>query len=303
MTDKPHGTTAMPRPVIFGEVLFDRFPDGSAVLGGAPFNVAWHLQAFGLQPLFISAVGTDPPGEQARAAMQDWGMDVSGLQTTNPDYPTGAVEVGFHDGEPHYTITPDSAWDFIRAEKLPPPPAAALLYHGSLALRQPVSRHAWEQLTQQTGAARFIDINLRAPWWSETLLTPLLQGARWLKINADELAAIAPQASDAEGRIRSLFDALPLEWLIVTQGEAGAVAVSANAERLQVRPEQAAQVVDTVGAGDSFSSVLLLGLAHGWPMEQTLLRAQQFAAAVVGLRGATTRQRAFYQPFIDHWGL
>jgi len=33
---------------IFGEVLFDQFPDGQQVLGGAPFNVAWHLQAFGL---------------------------------------------------------------------------------------------------------------------------------------------------------------------------------------------------------------------------------------------------------------
>jgi fructokinase len=28
---------------VFGEVLFDYFPDGSRVLGGAPFNVAWHL--------------------------------------------------------------------------------------------------------------------------------------------------------------------------------------------------------------------------------------------------------------------
>ena len=45
------------RPVIFGEVLFDRFPDGSVVLGGAPFNVAWHLQAFGRAPLFISTGG------------------------------------------------------------------------------------------------------------------------------------------------------------------------------------------------------------------------------------------------------
>ena len=41
-------------PVVFGEVLFDIFPDGAKHLGGAPFNVAWHLQAFGDQPLFLS---------------------------------------------------------------------------------------------------------------------------------------------------------------------------------------------------------------------------------------------------------
>ncbi len=50
------------RPVIFGEVLYDCFPDGQAVLGGAPFNVAWHLQGFGRAPLFISRVGDDPLG-------------------------------------------------------------------------------------------------------------------------------------------------------------------------------------------------------------------------------------------------
>jgi len=37
-------------PVLFGEILFDRFPDGREVLGGAPFNVAWHLRGFGLDP-------------------------------------------------------------------------------------------------------------------------------------------------------------------------------------------------------------------------------------------------------------
>ena len=37
---------------VFGEVLFDVFPDGKQVLGGAPFNVAWHLQAFGIAPYF-----------------------------------------------------------------------------------------------------------------------------------------------------------------------------------------------------------------------------------------------------------
>ena len=54
------------RPCIFGEVLYDHFPDGSRVLGGAPFNVAWHLQAFGLAPRFISRVGDDAEGRKLR---------------------------------------------------------------------------------------------------------------------------------------------------------------------------------------------------------------------------------------------
>ena len=68
------------RPVIFGEVLFDHFPDGARVLGGAPFNVAWHLQAFGLAPLFISRVGDDPAGREVRQAMADWGIAMDNLE-------------------------------------------------------------------------------------------------------------------------------------------------------------------------------------------------------------------------------
>lgn len=291
-----------PRPLIFGEVLFDRFPDGSAILGGAPFNVAWHLQAFGLGPLFISSVGTDLLGEQVRYAMQEWGMDLSGLQT-DTHYPTGVVDVSFRQGEPQYHIVPDSAWDYILHEGLPALPATGLLYHGSLALRQDVSRTSWQWLKQQTTVPRFVDINLREPWWNPETIGHLLAGVHWLKINIDELAQIVPQARDTEGRIHHLFDSLPLAWLIVTQGEAGALAFSAQGERLQVRPEQAAQVLDTVGAGDAFSSVLIVGLLKGWPMEQTLRYAQQFAGAVVGLRGATSRERDFYQSFIESWQL
>ncbi len=293
-------TTA--RPLIFGEVLFDRFADGTAILGGAPFNVAWHLQPFGLEPLFISSVGADSLGEQVRRAMQDWGMDLSGLQTASL-YPTGVVDVSFRQGEPHYHIVPDSAWDYIRPGGLPALPAAGLLYHGSLALRQEVSRTTWQWLQEQTSVPRFIDINLRDPWWDRETIGDLLAGVHWLKLNGDELAQIVPQLPDTEGRIRHLLNVLPLAWLIVTQGEAGALAVSAQGERLRVRPEQAARVVDTVGAGDAFSSVLIVGLLKGWPMEQTLRYAQQFAGAVVGLRGATSRDRDFYQPFIESWQL
>lgn len=57
---------------VFGEVLFDHFSDGKTVLGGAPFNVAWHLQAFWQKPQFISRVGADLTGNQKRAAMQAW---------------------------------------------------------------------------------------------------------------------------------------------------------------------------------------------------------------------------------------
>ena len=77
---------------IFGEVLFDHFPDGRRVLGGAPFNVAWHLQAFGLRPLVITRVGADDDGAQVLQAMEAWGMDTTGVQVDEVN-PTGSVRV------------------------------------------------------------------------------------------------------------------------------------------------------------------------------------------------------------------
>ena len=302
MTATPTTSAPRLRPLIFGEVLFDRFPDGTSVLGGAPFNVAWHLQAFGQQPLLLSCIGKDALGEQVQAAMQAWGMDQSGLQL-DPHHPTGVVDVRFHDGEPQYEIVADSAWDFIRPESLPPLPRNALLYHGSLALRQPVSRTTWEQLSQQPELPRFIDINLRAPWWDAPSIAPLLRHATYLKLNADELATLIPQAADTEAQIQQLFADSALQYLILTQGAAGAMAIAASGKRWHVAPEHTTHIVDTVGAGDAFSSVVLLGLLNGWGMAQTVQRAQQFASAVVGLRGATTRSMAFYQPFIDAWQL
>ena len=138
------------RPVVFGEVLFDIFPGGESVLGGAPFNVAWNLQGLGLEPLFISRVGNDELGERVLGSMRDWGMDTRGVQLDRT-HPTGTVGIELDGAEPTYTIHPNQAYDHID------PTAAidalgderpALLYHGSLALRQPVSRGALSRLLE-----------------------------------------------------------------------------------------------------------------------------------------------------------
>ena len=134
------------QPVVFGEVLFDCFEDGSRVLGGAPFNVAWHLQAFGFSPLLISRVGDDPMGQQIRDTMQRWGMSVAGLQQDSA-HPTGEVRISLSDGQPSFNILPDRAYDHIRADMIPPV-TPSLTYHGSLGLRQPESAAALAELEQ-----------------------------------------------------------------------------------------------------------------------------------------------------------
>jgi fructokinase len=286
------------RPLIFGEVLFDHFPDGSSVLGGAPFNVAWHLQAFGLAPLFVSRVGTDAEGGEIRAAMQAWGMDLGGLQS-DPEHATGSVEVGFAAGEPHYEIIYPRAYDFIDADELPDLPEHGILYHGSLALRHDVSARALAELKQRTSAPRFVDINLRSPWWDGESVQQMLAGARWTKLNEDELKLIAPTGVGDDQALQGLL-ADRIRFVALTRGEAGASIISAEG-RHDVQPSAALSVVDAVGAGDAFCSVLLAGIIRHWPIPVMLERAQQFASAIVGIRGATSRDRDFYRPFADAW--
>ena len=71
-------------PIIFGEVLFDCFPDGSAVLGGAPFNVYAHLGRMGLDPLMITRVGEDERGNRLLAAMGERNLRTDCLLYTSP---------------------------------------------------------------------------------------------------------------------------------------------------------------------------------------------------------------------------
>jgi fructokinase len=288
---------------IFGEVLFDVFPDGQQVLGGAPFNVAWHAQAFGLSPQFISRVGSDTAGDQVIAAMHNWGMRLDGVQQ-DPGHPTGRVQVSLSaDNEPAYTIVPDCAYDFIDTSVLPAGGGCKLLYHGTLALRNKVSREALEALKRENPGGTFIDVNLRAPWWDRDAVITTFAGMRWIKLNNHELGLLVADTDDPDGAIDLFMQRYAPDLLIVTRGDAGAVAVTGTGETASAAPERQHSVVDTVGAGDAFASVVLLGVMRHWPLMLIMQRAQRFASAVVGMRGATASDVAFYQPFIDDWEL
>ena len=268
------------------------------MLGGAPFNVAWHLQAFGESPAFISRVGSDPEGEQVRAAMTDWGLTTRNLQL-DPLRPTGRVAVTFTGGEPSYDIVPDCAYDHIQPVV---PGDCTLLYHGSLAARAGTSAESLRKLRAGGPQTVFIDVNLRTPWWQPSQVEELLAGADWVKLNGDELAILAGAPASAETG-RDFLQRFGLRGLLVTRGARGAELFMAGGEHLHVAPQPATEVVDTVGAGDAFAAVTLLGLLQGWPMPVTLQRAQQFAAAIVGRRGATVPEPPFYQAFLRQWQL
>jgi fructokinase len=285
----------MPRPIVFGEVLFDRFPDGRRVLGGAPFNVAWHLRGLGLDPLFLSAVGDDADGREVLDAMESWGMDAAGVQR-DPAHPTGAVDVRLERGEPEFTILPDRAWDFVSADRLPDVSAAPLVYHGSLASRAPASREALAALVA-SGRPRFVDVNLRPPFFRREDVLDLLDGARWIKLNDDELTTLMGKGPSVERAVSELLARTGAELALLTRGRHGACAFAAGGVTADVEPPPNLDVVDTVGAGDGFAAVSIVGILADWPLDTLLRRAQAFAGGIVGIRGATTSDAGFYEMY------
>jgi len=299
-------TISRGQPIIFGEVLFDRFSDSQTVLGGAPFNVAWHLQGLGLDPLFISRIGQDSSGRKVLEIMSSWGMDTGGLQLDSL-YPTGTVQVDIKNEEPHYTIMPDQAYDNIdsvlalqAAEQIVP----SLLYTGSLALRSVTSRRAWQQLSENTGLPIFTDINLREPWWTPEILEEILKQARWVKMNEQELAALIQRDQVDKNNIAEVSSRMCRELncslLVITRGARGALMTSGQ-ETWQGEPVTVKKLVDTVGAGDAFSAVNIAGIILGWEPPVILERSLEFASKILEIRGATTDNISLYNDFTRRW--
>lgn len=291
------------RAVVYGEVLFDHFPDGSRVLGGAPFNVAWHLCGFGGAPILVSAVGDDREGREILDSMHGWGLSTVGVGV-HDDKATGRVVVEMEDGDPTYSIPPDQAWDDIPRPTLPVG-SPGVFYHGNLALRTPDALERCLELRADLDAPVFVDLNLREPWWTPELIGRALASVAWVKSSDGELAEVTGRPTGTVDEVteaaRRLLGSHSVERVLVTRGSRGAVLVSAGGDTLVTTAVEAADVVDTVGAGDAFSAVVCQGLLEGWDEERTLERAGRFAADICRIRGATNTDLSMYERHLRSW--
>jgi fructokinase len=294
------------RPVIFGEMLFDRYKDGRSMPGGAPFNVAWHLRGFGLEPILISRVGRDSAGDELLGFMQSWGMDTTAVQIDD-EMPTGASDVELVSGNPFYHLLPRQAYDYIGAAAMfsaLDDVTPALLYHGTLASRCSVSAAALAAVRAAIPSV-FVDINLRQPWCERKRVEPLLRGVHWLKCNEAELSVvargigIAGESGQIAAKVRAHYGA---KLLIVTRGERGACLYADTGDTCG-EAAISCDLADTVGAGDAFSAVSILGLMKKWPTDLILARALEFSAKICCTHGATVADADFYREIGTAWGM
>ncbi|AKJ65248.1 PfkB family carbohydrate kinase [Kiritimatiella glycovorans] len=288
------------RPVVIGEVLFDCFPDGTEVLGGAPFNVAWHLAGLGLEPLLISRVGADERGRRIESAMREWGMDLSGIQRDDIA-PTGEVRITLDpDGGHSFEILPDQAYDAIdwgRAVGDAAGAGAALCCAGSLIRRYGHNARGLDRLLEEAGAPLFLDVNLRAPWWDRSSVRQQVAEARWVKLNDEEIGVLGDRGTespeDMEAEARAWIDRFGLEAVILTRGGEGSSLVTASGvSRCPGSGNEG--LVDTVGAGDGFSAMVIEGLMRGRSASDLQRRAAEFASKICRIRGATVSDTGLY---------
>jgi fructokinase len=298
--------------VVFGEALVDEFPT-EQVVGGAPFNVARHLAAFMAPPLMITRIGDDRNGQAVRAEFERFVIPETGLQV-DPMEETGRV---IHPS----TILPRQAYDFIdpaaaaaSLSSLENMSDAGTLYFGTLAQRGERSRQALAAVLESTPAKRFLDLKLRAGQVDETVVTRSLQAADIVKLNEEELQTVfqwyfqigrdEPPLSTEEvhAACRALMDRFSIEALIVTLGHRGSVYFGADGSLVASRDNPAPPfVIDTVGAGDAFSAIFLLGRLRGWPLDLTLARANEFAGAICAVTGAVPGDINFYDKWVARW--
>jgi fructokinase len=301
--------------VVFGEALVDEFPTGQ-VIGGAPFNVARHLAAFMATPLMITRIGGDRNGQAVRAEFERFVMPETGLQI-DPMEETGRVVVERHGQGHRFTILPRQAYDFIDPVAAVASLAgvdAGMLYFGTLAQRSERSRQALAALLESSPARRFLDLNLRPGQVIEPVVTHSLQAADIVKLNEEELQSLfqwyfqigrndAPLSTEeVHAACRALMDRFSLEALIVTLGHRGSVYFAADGSLVANRDNPSPPfVIDTVGAGDAFSAIFLLGRLRGWPLELTLARANEFAGAICAVTGAVPADINFYDKWVARW--
>ncbi|MCE7913227.1 MAG: carbohydrate kinase [Nitrosomonas sp. PRO4] len=295
--------------ILFGEVLVDIFADRK-VFGGAPFNVARHLQAFGLHPVLITRTGDDELRRQLIAILKETGMDACGIQL-DALHPTGQVMVRMEGCEHHFDILPEQAYDYIHAGMAHMVSLAVRphwIYFGTLAQRHTISAQALASLTRSSKAPRLVDINLRKPWYDRSIIERSLKYADAAKINLEELEILVSllqlTGKQATQKAAALIKRFALQSLLVTCGEQGAWQLDNKGKKHQVEGWAVLSAyTDSVGAGDGFAAVYMLGQLRNWPIDLTLARANKFAAALCGIRGAIPDSGDFYLPFIAEWKL
>lgn len=273
-----------------GEALWDVLPEGKKI-GGAPANFAYHVSQFGLESRVVSAVGEDKLGMEILENFREKKLNC--MIETVP-YPTGTVQVSLDaEGVPCYDIKEGVAWDNI-------PYTSALeglakqtkaICFGSLAQRSVVSRETINRFLDampDEDTLKIFDINLRQGFYTKEILCNSFRKCNILKINDEELVTVSRMFGypgiDLQDKCWILLAKYNLKMLILTCGVNGSYVFTPGEVSFVETPK--VEVVDTVGAGDSFTAAFVSSILMGKTVREAHLRAVKTSAFVCTQNGA-----------------
>lgn len=274
-----------------GELLWDILPQGKQ-LGGAPCNFAYHSFQAGCQPFVISALGNDNLGNEILERFDDFGLKNSYVQRI-ADFPTGTVTVSLdNNGIPTYIIHENVAWDHIVWNSSLETLAQSIdaVCFGSLAQRNHISQQTILKFLETTGqdCLKVFDINLRQQFYNIESIIQSLKYANILKMNDVELPILANllelHGSDHE-LLSQLIHKFNLRCVALTKGDKGSILMTDKEETFMKVPK--VKIADTIGAGDSFTAILVTGLLKNVELEKIHSMATQVAAFVCTQKGAS----------------
>ncbi len=286
--------------VVFGSVNLDliahvaHLPKPGETVGGGSFlsapggkgaNQALAAARAGAKVRFLGAVGNDAFAEQALVTLREAGIDLSALRTLVQ--PTGTALILVEESGENLIAVASGANYALSAENL----ADQTFEPGQVVVSQLemdlVETKAVLRQAKAAGARVFLNL---APF--RPAAVTLIEHADLLVLNKGESQGLAQELSVSAGDEARLCAALARKTgrdVVVTLGAAGLVA-RIGTEDLRV-PSPAVEVVDSVGAGDSFCGYLAEALAH-----KTLLERKDLAFAATAGALACTRRGA--QPAI-----
>lgn len=250
---------------VVGEALIDLViePDGSvtAAPGGAPFNTARACGRLGADVAFVGALSDDRFGTILRARLVEDAVDVSSAPMVSVPTTLAAAEIDDR-GAAKYRFYIDGT-SVPSLVSVPPPVDGGVLFTGGLALLLEPMATTVEAMLADTAqsVAVVIDVNCRPLVVADRQayvdrVWRVVEHAHVVKVSDDDLGYLAPGA-DALEAARELLERGPSSVLL-TRGGSGVDVLTAAGERfVAVEP---VDVVDTIGAGDTFGGALMAWL-------------------------------------------
>lgn len=270
----------------FGEIIWDVYPDKKCI-GGAPLNFAAHAKHEGAETYLLSAVGDDDVGREALDIVCKHGIKTDFISVCK-DFPTGQCTVTLSEsGVPSYKIEENTAYDCIsNVDGLKNAKFDAFVF-GTLALRGAENRETVKKLLGGEVAREiFVDLNLRAPFYSKESILLGLEKASILKVSDEELPKVVRtvfgEDIEPEKTVEMIAERFEnIRIIVLTCGSEGSAAYDMRSGEIHRCGIVKTKVVSTVGAGDSYGAAFLVNYLAGKNIPDCLKRASEVSAFVV----------------------